>query len=223
MANTGNIGDAIIRQGTLRFFEEIGLAYKEARQPPTKKIGTFIYGGGGAWCKNWNNGYRVKAALKNAEKAIVLPSTYAIESPLFNNENIQFFCRDNRESLIYCPKAMFHQDMAFHLHGSLTPTRGMRVGYFMRTDKESSGKFKISAFNKDISLLGETFDDTTRFINAINAVYEVHTDRLHVAIVACMLQKKIFLYEGNYFKNKAVFLSSMKDRFDVTFREYDRG
>ena len=220
MANTGNFGDAVIRQGTLRFFREIGLAYKETRRPPTHEIGTFIYGGGGAWCKNWNNGYRVQAALENAKSVVVLPSTYAIQSPLYDIKNIHFFCRDNRESLTYCPRATYHQDMAFHLSGSLVPIHGSGVGFFMRTDKESFDR-QIPVFNKDISLWGETFDDTTRFIDAINTVRKVHTDRLHVAIIACMLLKKVFLYEGNYFKNKAVYLSSMEGRFDVTFREHD--
>lgn len=93
----------------------------------------------------------------------------------------------------------------------------------MRTDKESSRRFKIPQNNKDISLLGKTYNETESFISAINKHREIHTDRLHVAIVACMLGKKIYFYEGNYFKNKAIYLSCMKGSFDVTFREHDRG
>lgn len=221
MANTGNLGDALIRQGTMRFFRDIDLAYKEVWRPPTKKVGTFIYGGGGAWCDNWDNSPRVQAVLKNAESIIVLPSTYAIKSPLYHVDKIRFFSRDNQESLTYCPRALFHHDMAFQLKSSLIPKHGFGIGFFMRTDKERAGTFPLPGFNKDISLEGKTFDDTSTFVNTINDAHEVHTDRLHVAIVACMLQKKVFLYEGNYFKNKAVYLSSMKGRFDVEFREHD--
>lgn len=223
MANTGNLGDALIRQGTLRFFRNIGLDYTETRQPPTTKIGTFIYGGGGAWCKNWNHGYLVEKALRKAGYIIVLPSTYAIHSPLYDVKNIRFFRRDKYESRTYCPTAIFHRDMAFYLEHTLTPKLGVGIGHFMRTDKERSGHIPIPLSNRDISILGATFDDTAPFIDAINAVRRVHTDRLHVAIVACMLKKKVFLYAGNYFKNRAVYLSSMKDRFDVTFRKHDRG
>lgn len=222
-ANTGNLGDALIRQGTLRFFKDHQIAYVEAQDAPVKKVGTFIYGGGGAWCKNWDNSRHVQAALPNAEAVIVLPSTYAIRTPLYEVENINFFARDLQESLTYCPRATYHQDMAFYLSGRYPLQRGVGAGYFMRTDKESTRRWKVPAKNQDISLWGTTYDNTNCFVEAINAVRKVHTDRLHVAIVACMLQKKVILYEGNYFKNKAVYLSKMKGRFDVVFREHDSG
>jgi len=221
MANPGNLGDALIRRGTLKYFDAIGLDYTEVQRPPREKVGTFIYGGGGAWCKNWNNSRHVNAAASQARQVIVLPSTYAISSPLYELGNINFFCRDRFESLGYCPRAKYQKDMAFHLSDGLHPLRGVGVGYFMRTDKERSRKSTIPKKNYDISLLGKTYGHISLFINAINKVREVHTDRLHVAIVACMLQKKIYFYEGNYFKNKAVFRSCMKGEFDVTFREYD--
>jgi len=222
MANPGNLGDALIREGTLRFFSEIGLSYEEIRNPPDTRVGTFIFGGGGAWCQNWDHSYFVSAALQKAETIIVLPSTYAIQSQLFESPKIHFFCRDTNQSQSFCPRARFHQDMAFHLARSIHPRPGTGVGYFMRTDKERLGTFDIPKGNKDISALGQTFNSTKYFINAIGAVGVVHTDRLHVAIAACMLGKKIYFYAGNYFKNRAVYLSSMKDRFDVTFREHDR-
>ena len=223
MANPGNLGDAIIREGTIRFFSDIGLSYEESRKPPVKKVGTFLFGGGGAWCSNWDHSSLVGAGALKAETVIVLPSTYALRSPLFESEKILFFCRDKQESQVFCPKATFHQDMAFHLARSLAPRTGTGIGHFMRTDKERLGAFAIPPGNKDISALGQTFHSTNYFIDAINAVGVVHTDRLHVAIVACMLQKKVHFYAGNYFKNKAVYLSSMKDRFDVTFREHNCG
>lgn len=222
MANPGNLGDALIREGTLHYFSEHGIYCEEVRKPPKKKIGTFIYGGGGAWCRNWNNSHYVNAAASKAEQVIVLPSTYAISSGLFRLPHVHFFARDKYESLKYCPEAQYHQDMAFHLFETMKPVQGDGIGYFMRTDKESSRSFRIPQGNIDISRWGQTYGNTKPFIEEINKVREVHTDRLHVAIVACMLEKKIFFYEGNYFKNKAVYLSRMKD-FDVTFRERDRG
>lgn len=223
MANPGNLGDALIREGTIAYFKEINLSYEEVRKPPRDKIGTFIYGGGGAWCKNWNNSRYVSAAVDNARKIIVLPSTYAIHSPLYKIRKISFFCRDKKDSLLYCKKAKYHQDMAFHLWGSIGPIQaGIGVGYFMRTDKESAKLFKIPRDNRDISIQGKTYSDTQGFIASINKYREIHTDRLHVAIVACMLGKKIYFYEGNYWKNRAIYQTKMEGTFDVTFREYDR-
>jgi len=223
MANPGNLGDALIRRGTIAYFREIGLTYEEVKMPPQKKVGTFIYGGGGAWCKNWNNSRHVFATLTRARKIVVLPSTYAIRSPLYEEKKIKFFCRDNLDSLNYCPNAIYHQDMAFYLWGSMKPIIGRGVGHFMRTDKESSKLFKRHKENRDISLWGKTYSDTEGFINTINKYREIHTDRLHVAIVACMLGKKLYFYEGNYFKNRAIYESRLKGNFDVTFRKYDRG
>jgi exopolysaccharide biosynthesis predicted pyruvyltransferase EpsI len=223
MANPGNLGDALIRQGTIRFFKDIGLVYEEITRPPKEATGTFIFGGGGAWCANWNHSHFVNASVPKAKQVIVLPSTYAVRSPLFNIPKIHFFARDNRDSLLYCPDATYHQDMAFHLAPALKPQEGDGVGHFMRTDKESARHFKIPKGNRDISVWGETYHNTSPFIEAINKVREVHTDRLHVAIVACMLGKRVVFYGGNYFKNKAIYLSRMKGQFDVTFREHDRG
>ena len=45
----------------------------------------------------------------------------------------------------------------------------------------------------------------------------IHTDRLHVAILACLLHKRVHFYKGGYFKNEAVFRSSMRDYFDDVF------
>ena len=42
-------------------------------------------------------------------------------------------------------------------------------------------------------------------------------DRLHVAILACLLHKRVHFYNGGYFKNEAVFRSSMRDYFDDVF------
>ncbi|MGF1483754.1 MAG: polysaccharide pyruvyl transferase family protein [Opitutales bacterium] len=47
----------------------------------------------------------------------------------------------------------------------------------------------------------------------IDAFQEVHTNRLHVAIAAGLLGKQVFMSGNNYFKNRAVFEFSLRDRF----------
>jgi exopolysaccharide biosynthesis predicted pyruvyltransferase EpsI len=46
------------------------------------------------------------------------------------------------------------------------------------------------------------------------------TDRLHVAIASSLMGKEVHLYAGSYFKNKEVFLSTLKEYFpNVLFHD----
>ena len=90
-------------------------------------------------------------------------------------------------------------------------------GYFFRTDRESFGKQNYIALNMDISLWGNEITPIAPFIKKIDEFDIIHTDRLHVAILACLLHKRVHFYKGGYFKNEAVFRSSMRDYFDDVF------
>lgn len=92
-----------------------------------------------------------------------------------------------------------------------------QTGYFFRTDRESLGKQNYIALNMDISLWGNEITPIAPFIKKIDEFDIIHTDRLHVAILACLLHKRVHFYKGGYFKNEAVFRSSMKDYFDDVF------
>ena len=217
MANPGNWGDGLIRQGTLRFFRDLGLKFTEimskeelARLSPT--ITTLIYGGGGAWCKLWNHGELWATTFKQRFHVIVLPSTYEMQ---FAIPNTTFFCRDQYESQANVPAATFCHDMAFYLKHSVSPVpAGSGEGYFFRTDAESGRSRPIPPSNDDISLKGNQFSDVAPLVATVAKFESVHTDRLHVAITGCLLKKKVFLYPNSYFKNKAVYRSSMQDHFE---------
>jgi hypothetical protein len=97
---------------------------------------------------------------------------------------------------------------------------GTGRGYFFRTDKESPNRIKIPSGKNDISLKGDPLAGITTFFEEINRFSAIYTDRLHVSIAACLLEKEVHFYPGSYFKNQAVYLSSMKDNFDnVHFHE----
>jgi len=53
------------------------------------------------------------------------------------------------------------------------------------------------------------------FFDALAPYDSIHTDRLHVAIASCLLGKKLTVYPGSYFKNEAVFRSSMDGLFPL--------
>lgn len=224
-ANPGNLGDALIRYGTIKFFRQTGIKYKELRIEnskiewliPVMRGGTLIYGGGGAWCKLWNFSRRILAKKhKYFKNIVILPSSYEIS---WSIPNATYFCRDFYDSKKNRPKAIFCHDMAFYI-GRISATKGTETGYFFRKDKESANKIEIPPENNDLSYKGNHFSDVYPFFEELAKYSVIHTDRLHVAIASCLLGKELHLYPGSYFKNRAVYMSSMKDCFEnVYFHE----
>ena len=56
------------------------------------------------------------------------------------------------------------------------------------------------------------------FVQGVQRAKVVHTDRLHVMILACLLGKKVFAYGTAYRKLETVYQYSMKDWADVSFQ-----
>lgn len=52
-----------------------------------------------------------------------------------------------------------------------------------------------------------------RLLSTLNQFDEIHTNRLHIAISSAILGKSVKFYTNNYYKNRAVYEYSMKDRF----------
>lgn len=91
--------------------------------------------------------------------------------------------------------------------------------------------FRIDCEHTDIELPGNNIDlsemvalgscnpylarlSTYHFLNDISAYSKVHTNRLHIAIAAACLGKKVRLYANNYFKNRAIYEYSIKGKYD---------
>jgi hypothetical protein len=214
--NSGNWGDALIRQGTLKFFRDIGLEYREMSRRKLEWLlpclvgGTVIYGGGGAWCRFWDNGKRNVQKLRRRFRVIVLPSTYDHSVQM---RNVSYFCRDRYESQQNVAEAIFCHDMAFYIGRVLSP-RGAGTGFFFRKDRESAIKGQLPIGNRDITAEGTHLSETEPLFEALSQYETIHTDRLHVAIASCLLDREVHLYAGGYFKNRAVFLSSIQPNFE---------
>ena len=215
--NRGNWGDALIRSGTLKFLHEARIDFTEIRKlDPTKihqleKQHLILYGGGGAWCNVWDHS-GIVAELSQSNTVIVLPSTFELQ-PRF--ENTLFFSRDRFTSLQNVPKATFCHDMAFYLGIDFHPKKaGKGEGYFFRTDPESTNCIQLPKKNRDISRLGKHLSRVTGFFRIVNRYERIFTDRLHVSIAGCLLGKEVHFYPGSYFKNEAVFKSSMEEQFE---------
>jgi exopolysaccharide biosynthesis predicted pyruvyltransferase EpsI len=217
LADIGNWGDALIRMGTLRFLAGIGIEYQEISQAsrrrrwlPWRRKGTLLFGGSGAWCRLWSHGHRaVKKVHNYFEHVVVLPSTFEFKVRF---RKVDLFARDRFESLANAPAARFCHDMAFCVRPQATAS-GSGTGWFLRTDGESAHRIAIPAGNYDISLDGNHLSEAGPFFDAVAKYAVIHTDRLHVAIAACLLGRELHLYPGSYFKNRAVFRSSIEGRF----------
>ena len=225
--NPGNWGDALIRQGTIKLLTDAGVKYKELSKKKTDWIipkirgGTVIYGGGGGWCNLWNHSQVYVNKFKKNFDVIVLPSSYESD---YSDDKVTFFTRDLYESSKNMPNAKFCHDMAFYIGNDFYKgVTGVGKGFFFRSDAESAGGVVIPSNNNDISAAGRHTTDVTQFFDEVSRFESVYTDRLHVAIAGCLLQKEVHLFLGSYFKSRAVYLSSMKDNFNnIYFHEsYD--
>ena len=94
-----------------------------------------------------------------------------------------------------------------------------------RTDREAGGAGH-ARLGRDVSKLtafGTATEEQCRFsaaqfIQTIDRFEEVDTDRLHVAIAAALLGKPARLHDNSYYKNRAVFRSSL-DGTSVTMAD----
>ncbi len=220
--NSGNWGNALIRYGTNKFLRSIDVQYTELKtyheaDETIQAESVLIYGGGDGWCKLHQHALQILNKIQNRFRAIiVLPSTY---EERYSFSNTAFFSRDRYESKVAMQNAPFCHDMAFYID-PISSVKKSDTGYFFRTDNESSGELELLSENSDISLKGSHLSSVYPFIDTISQYGIIHTDRLHVAIAGCLLELEVHLYTGSYFKNKAVYLSSIEGYYnDVYFHE----
>ncbi|HEX7761890.1 MAG TPA: polysaccharide pyruvyl transferase family protein [Caulobacteraceae bacterium] len=240
LQNPGNFGDALIRCGTLRFFEDLGffkdrgLDYREfdmgyrgeklrslwvAGADAARRRHVFIYAGSGAWAADCDVGrVNVKRISWLTSDLVVLPTTFET----FDLTSFKAaFRRDEYQSRRAAPETAFCHDMAFYLAlidpervlpGRTAPVR--EVGYMFRTDVERRvAGYSTRPDNLDLSALDDHRGDPRRFLAEIDKYERIVTDRLHVAIGALVLGKPVTIVTGSYFKIEAIYRSSIAGVF----------
>jgi len=226
LANPWNFWDWLIREWTIKFFNDYNIKYKEIspklfrlRILFLKKDSLFIYWWGWAWCNNWNHALFFVEIISKKFTTLVLPSSY--EKNYEHIENVIFFRRDKYNSKINMPNSIFCHDMAFYLWNIESKIKKQKNKWcFFRNDKESSKKIKIPKKNIDISLLWNEHSNINIFINEIDKYKIIYTDRLHVWIAWAMLWKEVHLYSSNYFKIFDIYKSSIKNNFKNVIFEF---
>lgn len=222
----GNWGDALINAGTLQFLDFIGCNFEQrSRAELVSEIGQLapdetlealiIVGGGGGWCETWFSTRDFVASISTRVMSVlVLPTTYALDKLPSTATNVVYFSRDLNMSSNNLPQAEFCHDMAFFLEAEIQPEdHSLQRLVALRVDRERSPMAKSFEFSVDLSLLGDAFSSVDPLLQIINRFEHVVSDRLHIAIAGCLLDKEVTLLPGNYNKSEQVFTASIADTF----------
>ena len=234
-ANPGNAGDAVIAHATFQLFEKLNIKLQIIKHEEIVHDKIIFYAGGGNLVEGkYKNAYHfINNNFRQNREIILLPHTvHGYDELLLSAKNLTIFCREktsyqNLSAIGFPSERLFlTHDMAFQLskmefQDYLMNGKGTANCY--RTDKESARPFDMPNDNRDISLSwnGELWhrpdfakNVTHSLASYLSAFETVKTDRLHVAILAAIIGKKVVLYPNNYFKIKAVFEYSIKEAFD---------
>jgi hypothetical protein len=228
LANAWNYWDGLIREWTIKFFNDYWIKYKEITNKYfklkylfTSNNSLFIYWWGWWWCNLWNHSLNYVQFISKKNTVIVLPSSYQQKYP--NIKNVYYFSRDKFTSMKNMPKSIFCHDMAFYLWKIINNNKiKFNEWFFYRTDKESSNKILIPENNIDLSLNWNHLSPINEFINEISKYKKIYTDRLHIAICWILLWKDVYIYNSNYFKIYDIYKSSIKPFYEnVKFKTYE--
>ncbi len=215
----GNYGDSVIWHGTMKLLSDLNIQIHNVELSSKIKNEVLFIDGGGNFIDYYDDVRNFLHAKHTEYKEIViLPHTIFGDKQidlLSKLKNTTIFCRELesekfvREHAKNCGVYLSH-DCAFYNIFENKQDTGEGVLQAFREDCESIFSDK-PVQNIDISDIGgyET-KPLDEFLDIISKHKEIHTDRLHVAITASMLGKKVTLYPNSYFKNKAVFDYSLK-------------
>lgn len=222
----GNYGDSLIWHGTKILLNELNISesYVEIDSPKNSDV-LFIDGGGNF--VDYYSDVRDFLIKKHDlyKEIVILPHTIFGDKQIdtLNNlsGNITVFCREKasfdfvKQNFLKGNVYLWH-DCAFY-NDFLKSQDGKGGLNAFRKDKESILD-SIPNVNDDISYNGYATKPLDEFINYLKQYEEINTDRLHVAICATLLGKKVNLFPNSYYKNTAVYDYSLRKFPNVSFK-----
>lgn len=221
----GNYGDSVIWHGTMKLLSDLKISIFNVDITIEKKNEVLLIDGGGNFVDYYDDVRNFINEKHNQYKEIVfLPHTIfgdkQIEVLSKLKKNTTIFCRE-RESAKFvdsfaknCNVFLWH-DCAFY-NSFKQDKKGEGTLNAFRSDCESVLKF-IPESNIDISYNGYATKPLNEFLDAITKFEQINTDRLHVAITAVLLGKRVNLFPNSYFKNKAVYDYSLYKISNISF------
>lgn len=218
--NKGNAGDALIAAATWAALQRMGVGVSGS-------AATVLVSGGGALIPRYECLAKALAKVDRGKRVIVLPSTVAGHWSLLRSfSDLTLLCREEMSlslARMEGVRAKLCEDVALGFDYSEWTDHGIGTLHAMRTDSERGGEV-IPGNNRDLSMeqggwwpLHVSTLAARKFITAISRYRVVVTDRLHVAIVAAKLGKKVIFKPGDYFKNRAVYELSLAGFQNVSF------
>ena len=223
----GNYGDSLIWHGTKMLLSSSNISEQYVDISSSRCNSVLLIDGGGNLVDYYSD---VKEFLIKKpslyDEIIILPHTIFGEKQIevLNNisSKLTVFCREKvsaefLENRITHGELYLWHDCAFY--NKFSPvSSGEGVLNAFRTDKESTLRTSPES-NNDISYNGYATKPLNELINVLQKYAKVNTDRLHIAITATLLGKKVRLFPNLYYKNKAVFDYSLKNFPNVSFAE----
>lgn len=222
----GNYGDSLIWHGTMNLLSELDIRIINVDINTEKINDVLLIDGGGNFVDYYGDVHDFIRQKHGQYKEIVfLPHTIfgskQVELLSQFKKNVTIFCRE-KESMKFvesyakkCQVFLWHDCAFYNKFENLGKGTGVLNAF--RSDIESIVK-QLPESNIDISYNGYATKPLAEFLTAIANFEQVNTDRLHVAIAAVLLGKKVILYPNSYFKNKAVFDYSLKRFSNIEFK-----
>lgn len=223
----GNYGDSLIWHGTKKLLSLFNISENYVEIPSQKSNNILFIDGGGNLVDYYSDVRNFLIEKPDIyDDIVILPHTIFGEKQVKALNNVSgkltVFCREKvsfhflGERLTKAKVCLWH-DCAFYNEFSQT-TKGEGILNAFRSDKESFVQ-ELPKSNHDISYKGYAKKPLNELIDTMQKYEQVKTDRLHVAIAAALLGKRVELYPNSYFKNKAVFDYSLKRFPNVSFVE----
>ncbi|KKQ40635.1 MAG: hypothetical protein US60_C0056G0003 [Microgenomates group bacterium GW2011_GWC1_37_8] len=227
----GNYGDSLIWHGTKILLNELNISENYVEIDSPKNNDVLFIDGGGNFVDYYSDVRDFLIKKHNLYREIViLPHT------IFGDKQIEVLNNLSGDAIVFCrEKVSFDfvkrnilkgdvylwHDCAFYNIFPKFP-EGNGVLNVFRKDKESVLD-NIPNFNNDLSYNGYATKPLDELINSLKQYKEINTDRLHIAICATLLGKKVNLFPNSYYKNQAVFDYSLRDFPNISFKDQKVG
>ncbi len=242
IANPGGAGDSMIVSGTFKLFKELGLDYSIHKAHEKYDGDVLVYAGGGNLIDKYNSCRKFLQTNHKDNEILILPHTISHCAELLNafGSNVKIIARELvsyqyiKANMRHSENAFLADDMAFQLDVPEAYKNQSHIGEcnVFREDAEKHPNIKIPEVNKDLQRdfkRGGNFFRPEHVAVSVDNVFsylskftEINTNRLHMSIAGALLGRKVNLYPNSYYKNKAMFDFSIKDKFkNVQFIDSD--
>lgn len=224
---SGNYGDSLIWHGTKKLLSILNIKEHcvDISSPKNNEI-LFIDGGGNLvdYYSDVRNFLIKKPALYS--EILILPHTIFGEKQveILNNvsSKLTVFCRERvsakflDDKLKHAEVYLWHDCAFYNEFAPILSGSGALNAFRLDIESVLNTQHEL---NIDISQNGYATKPLDELIGILQEFEQVNTDRLHIAIAATLLGKKVKLFPNSYYKNKAVFEYSLKKFSNVDFIE----